>query len=207
MLKRSILVLFAMAIAAQASAKVVGTEWGLTAGVRYDIISFDKNTGLSLSPNITYNVGLHTSLVFLGLAIQPELNYGYTAIKVKTMVDGGKNTDTKVKAHDLEVPVLLSLRLLPVIRFNAGVVFNILNKATYERQNEVLMFGPIHPSVGYAAGISLCFGHKVLIDARFVGYFNKSLNEFNPFYPPIAERAVTFNMKSCSAGIKIGYLF
>ena len=204
MLKRSILLISAIAMALQASAKVVGTEWGLTAGVRYDNISFDKNTGkLSMSPNITYNVGLHASLVFLGVAIQPELNYGYTAIKVKTMVDGGKNIDTKVKAHDLEVPVLLSLRLLPVVRFNAGLVFNIMSKANYEYKDEILMFGPIHPSVGYAAGISLKVSKRLLIDARYTGYFRKTLNELsiNPKDP------YTFKLKSGSGGIKLGILF
>lgn len=204
MWKKYILAIFAFLAAIEANAKIAGTEWGVTAGVRYEKLSFDKTEGiLSMSPNITYNVGLHTSLVFLGIAIQPEINYGYTAIKVKSELNGGKNLDTTVKTHDLEVPVLLSLRFLPVVRFNAGLVFNIMNKANYEYKEEMMMFGPIHPSVGYAAGISLKIAKRLLIDARYTGYFRKTLNELsiNPKEP------YTFNLKSGSGGIKLGILF
>lgn len=204
MLKKSILSLLALVMAAQASAKIVGTEWGITAGVRYDNISFDKTTGaLSMSPDITYNVGLHTSLVFVGFAIQPELNYGYTAIKVKTAADGGNDTNTKVKAHDLEVPLLFSLRLLPVVRFNVGPVFNIMSKANYEHKDEMLMFGPIHPSIGYAAGISLKVVKRLLIDVRYMGYFSRTVNELNIN----SKTPYTFRVKSNAGGIKIGFLF
>ena len=203
MLKRSVTVIFALLAAAYANAKVIGTEWGLTAGVRYDRMAL-KNApaGLTLSSDITYNGGLHASFVFFGVAIQPEVNYGYTKLRVGAPSSLASAT-AHVKVHDVEIPLLLSLRFLPVVRFNVGPVFNIMSKANYEYGEEYLMFGPVHPSLGYAVGISLCIAKKLLIDARYTGYFSNTVNEisFGSADP------CTFNIRSSSGGIKIGYLF
>ena len=202
-MKRSILAILAIALSMHASAKALGTEWGLTAGVSYNKMSLKSAAaGLSLSPDITYNAGLHASLVILGVAIQPEINYGYTKLRVHTPTQS-VSTPAIVKAHELEVPVLLSLRFLPVIRFNVGPVFNIMSKANYQHNNENMLFGPVHPSMGYAVGFSLCIFKKLLIDARYTGYFKTTVNEINLG----STDPYTFNIRACSGGIKIGYLF
>lgn len=208
MLKKTLLAMFALAVAAQANAKVLGTEWGVTAGVRYNSESVKDAfkgsiNGLSLRSNLTYNVGIHASLAFMGIAIQPELNYGYTSMNLTVPQSGAADYTTTVKAHDIEVPVLLSLRFLPVVRFNVGPVFNIMSRATYKNAaGEKEMYGQLHPSCGYAAGLSLCLVKKLLIDARFVGYFNKTYHEL----PDVGVDS-GFKSKTYSVGLKLGYLF
>lgn len=195
MLKKSLLVIFALAAVLQACAKErFETEWGLTAGIRYNgMVLNGAPDGFSAKPNMTYNVGLHAGLAFDGIAVQPEINYGYTTLNVNY-----QGLDAKVKAHDVEIPVLLSLRFLPVVRFNVGPVFNIMSQANYDNGGDRVMYGGIHPSVGYAAGISLCIVNKLLIDARFVGYFKRADNQFE---------GLDFRTRGYSGGIKVGFLF
>lgn len=174
----------------------VSSEWGLTAGVRFNGRRvWNAPEGLSLTPAISYNVGLHASIGGAGVAVQPELNYGYTATKIRS----GNNTLATVKAHDLEVPVLASLRFLPVVRFNVGPVFNIMSSATYDSAGgDKTMFGGMVPTFGYIAGISVVPTRHLLIDLRFTGYIQRTSNQFE---------GKDFTTKPCSAGLKIGYLF
>ena len=208
MLKRTVLVIFALAVAMQASAKggIVKTEWGVTAGIRYNGMNAFSASNLSVKPDMTYNVGIHASLAFAGVAIQPELNYGYTEVKV-SYPSGGEMGSSVVTAHNLEVPLLLSLRMLPIVRFNLGPVFNIMSKTSYKNGNAKMMFGDIHPTFGYAVGVSVCVLKKLLIDARFVGYFEAPVNEFNYGNVNDPNDTTTFKTKLYSGGIKIGYLF
>ena len=202
MLKKSILIIFALAMTVQASAKggLISTEFGVTAGLRYNSLSL-KNApnAMTAKPGMTYNVGLHASVAVLGVAIQPELNYGYTSVKINAPQSA--LAETTVKAHDLEIPVLVSLRFLPIVRFNVGPVFNVMGKGNYkDASGTKVMFGGLHPSCGYAVGVSVALLHKLLIDARFVGYFkqNAHINNFE---------GLDLNTKTYSGGIKIGYLF
>lgn len=203
-MKKLLFLVFALATLMQVSAKGgFGTEWGLTAGIRYNGMSLKgAPDGFSVTPHMTYNVGIHASLAFAGIAVQPEINYGYTTLNATY-----QGFDAKIKAHDVEVPVLLSLRFLPIVRFNVGPVFNIMSKANYVNGNETLMYGGLRPSVGYAAGISLCFLKKLIIDARFVGYFKPAANEFNPYSPVVGDNAINFDTRGYSGGIKVGFLF
>lgn len=205
-LGKAAVIVAAVVFAARAEAKgiIVKSEWGISAGLRYNALSVKNGpAGLSMRPGLTYNAGLHAAIAFVGIGIQPELNYGYTTATL-TLTDASASK-VKVKAHDLEVPVLLSLRFLPVVRFNVGPVFNIMSSANYKVDGEKLLLGGLHPHIGYAVGLALGFG-KVVIDARFTGYFKRTDNEFNPA-PKVPDSMVPFKVKTCSGGLKIGFLF
>lgn len=209
MLKRSVLALLAISFALTAAAKGgnVSTEWGVTAGIRYNGISlYDVPSGFSVRPGITYNAGVQAGVIFGMVAVQPELNYGYTTLKV-LCPQSDDLPKTSVKCHEIEIPLLLSLHMLDYLRINAGPVFNIMSRTNYYSGEESMMYGNLHPTFGYAAGLTFCISGKFIIDARFTGYLNRTLNEFNPYTPGTSGDAITFRSKSWSGGIKIGYLF
>lgn len=197
--KKLLLAIAATAAAAQVCAKgSMTSEWGLTAGVRYNWRTmFTGQRQLSLTPAVSYNIGVQAGLCFGEVAVQPELNYGYTAAKARIGEKGGRTVS--VKAHDLEIPLLVSLRVLPVVRFNAGPVFNVLSTASYSGgEDGNAMFGALSPTFGYAAGVSAVPTGKLLIDIRFTGYFQRTLNQFEGY---------DFKTMPYSVGLKIGYLF
>lgn len=211
MLRKLLLLIFASAAIFQASAKDgkhnVSSDLGISFGIRSNKISAEGvPEGFSLKSKLTYEVGLNAAISFgRVLAIQPELNYGYTALDV-TSPDSGLASPTRVKAHDIEVPVLLSVDIVGIFRrdagcslnIEAGPVFNIMSKANYDSGDERVMFGGLHPSTGYAAGISTCLFNRLLVGVRYAGYFKKSVNQFE---------GIDFNIKTGSVGIQIGILF
>ena len=212
MLKRSLTVVFALVLCMQASAKFgrhgVSSDLGISVGVRCNNISVEgAPEGFSLKPKLTYEAGLNFSISFGRVfAIQPELSYGYTALDV-TCPGTELVSPTRVKAHDVEVPVLLSLDIVSIFTKNnsgfsfnieGGPVFNIMSKANYDIGDERVMFGGLHPSTGYAAGISTGLFNRLIVGVRYVGYFKQSVNQFE---------GIDFNTKTGSLGIQIGLLF
>ena len=204
MLKKSLLAVLALAAMLNARAKSdISMEWGVTAGARYSFLSPEGSSGgLSVQPGIGFDAGIHSSIVFTGVAIQPELNYAFTKLRIST---GPKGVSADIKGHDLEIPILVSLRLLPVVRFNAGPVFTIMSSARYAVRDESLQLGGLRPTFGYSAGISVRVLKKMLIDARYTGYFNRTVNEFNPSVA--ADGQYTFRLRNGWVGLKIGYIF
>lgn len=197
--KKLLLILAAALFAAQALAKGnISSEWGLTAGIRFNgRTSFNAPAGLSLTPALSYNIGLQAGIGNTEVAFQPELNYGYTATKIR--LNGEKAPAAAVKAHDIEIPLLVSLRMLPVVRFNAGPVFNVMSTASYDNaEGERAMLGGLQPTFGYAAGAAAVPTEKLLIEIRFTGYLQRAVNQYE---------GCDFKTKPYSVGIKIGYLF
>lgn len=197
--KKLLLILAAVLFTAQALAKGnISSEWGLTAGIRFNgRTAFNAPAGFSLTPALSYNIGLQAGIGNTEVAFQPELNYGYTATKIR--MNGEKAPAATVKAHDIEIPLLVSLRMLPVVRFNAGPVFNVMSTASYDNaEGERAMLGGLQPTFGYAAGVAAVPTEKLLIEIRFTGYLQRAVNQYE---------GCDFKTKPYSVGIKIGYLF
>lgn len=207
MIKRTAILVFALATALAAAAKGIdGVEWGVTASVRYNGLAAEgASDTFSLTPRIGYGAGIHAGLIFGEFAVQPELNYFYSTARAAKSFDKGKTAST-VKAHDVEIPILFSVRSLPVVRFNAGPLFTLMSSARYiDDKGEQAEFGGLRPTFGYAAGISLSPVRHLIIDLRFTGYFGRTVNEYNP--RQLQSGFDTFKVRTLSGGIKIGYLF
>lgn len=173
-------------------------EWGLTAAAYYNTINIAKvPSGITVKSPLSVGAGLHTALkIGRFFAIQPEVNYQNQTLKIG--VQGAKK-DVKVKGHSVDIPVLLSLRFANIVRINAGPVFTVMNNYFYPNAaEERVMFGGVRPTFGYSAGVAVVLLRRYMIDARYMGYFTTSLNNFE---------GAEFNSKLTSISLKIGFLF
>ena len=135
------------------------------------------------------------------LGVQPEIIYSYHKLNLE---NSKQNFSTDVKCNTLQIPLLFSLRL-PIVRFNIGPVFTVMDNPIYlDRKQERVMFGTVHPTVSYAAGVSLCLMERFLIDARVASGF-KAMENFISYDAKSAGETIkttTFN-----AQLKVGVLF
>ena len=76
----------------------------------------------------------------------------------------------KIKTNSIDIPLIFSLRALPMLRINVGPVFTVMNDCKYAEGNNEMFFGSMRPTVSYMLGLGLNFGHT-LIDFRYNGQF------------------------------------
>ena len=181
----------------------VRTEFGVVAGVDYPLYKFDMDqSAATMQGKMGFAAGIQMGLRITEMfAIQPEILYSYHKIDIE---NSKQNFSTEVKCNTLQIPLLISLRL-PVVRFNLGPVFTVMDNPVYlDRKSEKVMFGQIYPMVSYAAGVSTCLFEKLIIDARVSSGF-KAMENFISYDAKSAGETIkttTFN-----AQLKVGVLF
>ena len=124
------------------------------------------------------------------------VEWGVLAIKL-SHADYGT---LKIKTNSIDIPLIFSLRALPMLRINVGPVFTVMNDCKYAEGNNEMFFGSMRPTVSYMLGLGLNFGHT-LIDFRYNGQFDSK----KCYYP--TEEAVGFNMRSYSLALSVGFVF
>lgn len=205
-MRRCLLVVLAAVLlggVAQGGVPGVKTEFGVVAGVDHPVAKFDMaSSSATLKANTGFTVGVHMGLRIAGiLAIQPEVLYSYNKIALN---DEKRGFSTEIKCNTVQIPVLVSLRL-GLVRLNIGPVFNVVDNPTYlDRNSEKVLFGPLRPTLSYAAGVSVCLLQRLLIDARVSSGFKAMENCIS--YDAKSEgeyiKTTMFN-----AQLKVGVLF
>lgn len=205
-MKRTLFILIAAVLlcgVAQGGVPGVRTEFGVVAGVDHPVAKFDMaSSSATLKANTGFTVGVHMGLRIAGiLAIQPEVLYSYNKIALN---DEKRGFSTEIKCNTVQIPVLVSLRL-GLVRLNIGPVFNVVDNPTYlDRNSEKVLFGPLRPTLSYAAGVSVCLLQRLLIDARVSSGFKAMENCIS--YDAKSEgeyiKTTMFN-----AQLKVGVLF
>ncbi len=205
-MKRTLFILIAAVLlcgVAQGGVPGVRTEFGVVAGVDHPVAKFDMaSSSATLKANTGFTVGVHMGLRIAGiLAIQPEVLYSYNKIALN---DEKRGFSTDIKCNTVQIPVLVSLRL-GLVRLNIGPVFNVVDNPTYlDRNSEKVLFGPLRPTLSYAAGVSVCLLQRLLIDARVSSGFKAMENCIS--YDAKSEgeyiKTTMFN-----AQLKVGVLF
>lgn len=205
-MKRTLFILIAAMLlcgVAQGGVPGVRTEFGVVAGVDHPVAKFDMaSSSAMLKANTGFTVGVHMGLRIAGiLAIQPEVLYSYNKIALN---DEKRGFSTDIKCNTVQIPVLVSLRL-GLVRLNIGPVFNVVDNPTYlDRNSEKVLFGPLRPTLSYAAGVSVCLLQRLLIDARVSSGFKAM------------ENCISYDAKSegeyikttmINAQLKVGVLF
>ena len=143
-----------------------------------------------------WQAGLQIGLKFRYFSIGPEVLYVRQSIKL-SHADYGT---LKIKTNSIDIPLIFSLRALPMLRINVGPVFTVMNDCKYAEGNNEMFFGSMRPTVSYMLGLGLNFGHT-LIDFRYNGQFDSK----KCYYP--TEEAVGFNMRSYSLALSVGFVF
>lgn len=157
------------------SASRVHTEWGIGIGGVHTTIINHTATGLTLAPRIGFSGHLDMAVcIGRNFAIETEIGY-----------DGGSLTAARgderhrVKTRTVNIPVLLSLRMLNSrIQINGGPLFTVMSKADYTCDGEAMMFGPLYPTWNIAGGISIGLSRHLLIEARYIHGLKDNINQF-----------------------------
>ena len=85
----------------------------------------------------------------------------------------------KVKTTTVDIPLLLSLRVANKhLRFNAGPLFTVMNKAQYSVDGEVREFGNAYPTWNLMGSVAVCLGGHFQIETRYVHALKDTLNHF-----------------------------
>lgn len=185
-----IITALAVLIATNVSAQQLGVDWGITAGVNmadYKVKQVNQSTRWEDVRNeIGFQVGLMTSFNVWRLSIEPQLIY------VRNKVNLTENgVVSSIKGNSLDVPLLVSFRLLGPLRVMAGPVFTVLNDNTGLKD---VTLDNLRSTCSYAVGIEARFMEKVRVDLRYNGQFKEKVT---------AIGAVDVN----TFALNIGYFF
>ena len=147
-----------------------GLHFGLKGGADLHKIS---GTSFQDQYNVGYHAGVFAEINLPGkIGIQPEAYYSQVNPKVATGTAGiyGFNNVTKIKLSYLNFPILLNLRVAPMLSFQAGPQFGILinkDKSIAQNGKDAFKSG----DVGIAAGLQVNVT-KIKIYARYVAGLN-----------------------------------
>lgn len=171
------------------SVQAQGIEFGPKAGLSMNFNNFKdqiKNDNFSLKDEknrLGYQVGAWARVGLLGLYIQPEVLFSRSSSEV-TLADPQAALETviKTKYNRLDIPVLVGMRFLKLVRINAGPLF------TTQLSNDVKFTDPKGTfadikadvkkdlTVGLQAGAGLDIS-RLSLDVRYQTYFNKNLQD------------------------------
>ena len=202
----------------------VSTEFGLAAGALYNFMevvpvseNFVQNIAGPFGNKMSGNIGAVAALQFrinIGkcFGLQPEILYSYSTLKFSSQQ---YKNDIKVKCNLVQMPLLLSFRAA-MFRFNFGPVFTLTDNPTYQLVDKsdnsikTMPLGKLNPTVTYTAGISIKFGQRVLLDARWASQF-KDTAEPNQFIWSLDENeqpnAELFRIRNSTVQVRIGVVF
>lgn len=170
-------------------------EWGVLGGLNFSDYS-SKDKSFDVNNKLGFQAGISIAVNFGFLAIQPEILFARQTFKVGRADLG----DVKVKSNSIDVPLLLSVRVLKPLRINVGPVFTVMNDCKYKWGNDLIDFGRTRPTVGYTLGLGLVLGRNFLIDCRYNGQFTSKKTYYT-------EDAVRVDLKSYSVAVSVGYVF
>ncbi|MBQ2843179.1 MAG: porin family protein [Alistipes sp.] len=167
----SMLIVTALAVlcVSSATAQKLGVDWGVIAGLNmadYSVKQVDKTTQWDdVKNDLGWQVGLMASVNVGRLSIEPQLIYVRNKVE---LTEGGEKAS--IKGNSLDVPVLVSLRVLGPVRVMAGPVFTVLNDNSGLKDISVEQ---LRSTCSYAIGLEARVLNKLRIDVRYNGQFKK----------------------------------
>ena len=118
----------------------------------------DYTTNMSktdVKNKLGWQAGIVTAVNLGAFAIEPQILYVRQGLRIKP--EGAK--EINLKSNSIDVPVLVSLRLLRPFRFYAGPVFTVMNDCKQKSGGDLLDFGRVRPTMSYTVvRASNCWG-------------------------------------------------
>lgn len=153
----------------------VRMEWGFGAGASYTGLQHISTNVVELNPRMGLGVHFDMAVRFgKNFAIETEICYEGASIKAATPM-----TNHKVKTTTIDIPLLLSLRLVNSrVRISAGPLFTVMSRAEYTEGGELMFFGPAYPTWNVAAGIGVGITRNFILEARYIYGLKDSINQF-----------------------------
>lgn len=190
----SLLVISACAVRAQRPRLRV--EWGAMGGV--NIVDFSTSMDRTEIKNkLGWQAGIHMGLVFGAFALEPEILYVRQGLRIR---EAGRK-ELNLKSNSIDVPVLVSFRLLRPLRIFAGPVFTVMNDCKQKSGGDLLDFSRVRPTVSYTVGVGATLMRHLMLDLRYNGQFSGKKDIALPNGERIGK------LRSYNVAISLGYLF
>ena len=141
--------------------------------------------------------GIVTAVNLGAFAIEPQILYVRQGLRIKP--EGAK--EINLKSNSIDVPVLVSLRLLRPFRFYAGPVFTVMNDCKQKSGGDLLDFGRVRPTMSYTVGAGVKLLGHMLIDLRYNGQFKGKEDVVLP------DGSRLDKLRSYNVALSVGYLF
>ena len=114
-----------------------------------------------------WQAGIVTAVNLGAFAIEPQILYVRQGLRIRPEGSGELN----LKSNSIDVPVLVSLRLLNPVRIYAGPVFTVMNDCKRKDGGDLLDIGRVRPTMSYTVGAGVVLLRHLLIDVRYNGQF------------------------------------
>lgn len=190
------LLLALSACAVRAQGPRLKVEWGAMGGV--NIVDFSTSMdNTEIKNKLGWQAGIHMGLVFGAFAIEPEILYVRQGMRIRE--EGHK--EVNLKSNSIDVPVLVSFRLLRPVRIFAGPVFTVMNDCKQKSGGDLLDFARVRPTMSYSVGIGATIMRHLMIDLRYNGQFSGKKDV------PLPNGDKIGKLRSYNVAISLGYLF
>lgn len=190
------LLLVAMVMPAMAQRPRTRVEWGLVGGI--NVPDFTTNMDRTEIRNkCGWQAGIVTAVNLGAFAVEPQILYVRQGMRIRP-----EGTDElNLKSSSIDVPVLLSLRLLHPVRIYAGPVFTVMNDCKRKTGGDLIDFGRVRPTLSYTVGAGVVILRHLLIDLRYNGQFRSKHDVLLPDGRQLDQ------LRSYNVALSFGYLF
>ena len=175
---------------------IKGVEWGVLAGLNFPHFS-TSGPDFGIDNRLGWQAGLQIGLKFRYFTIGPEVLYVRQSIKL-SHADYGT---LKIKTNSIDIPLIFSLRALPMLRINVGPVFTVMNDCKQKSGGDLLDFGRVRPTMSYTVGAGVKLLGHMLIDLRYNGQFKSKKDVVLP------DGGKLDKLRTYNVALNFGYLF
>ena len=190
------LLLVAMVMPAMAQRPRTRVEWGLVGGI--NVPDFTTNMDRTEIRNkCGWQAGIVTAVNLGAFAVEPQILYVRQGMRIRP--EGTE--ELNLKSSSIDVPVLLSLRLLHPVRIYAGPVFTVMNDCKRKTGGDLIDFGRVRPTLSYTVGAGVVILRHLLVDLRYNGQFRSKHDVLLPDGRQLDQ------LRSYNVALSFGYLF
>ncbi len=167
-MKKLIFALFFVFLAMEGFAQNSG--FGIKAGLSSTEIDFKNKQIVPDGAQTGYHLGIYGRFGAAGFFVQPELLFTQTSGKFMINFPGQGDSDQyKANFNRLDIPVMVGLRMLKIVRLMAGPIASInINSELKDAGNTVNDVKFNNATFGYQAGVGLDIGN-LSVDAKYEG--------------------------------------
>ena len=171
-------------------------EWGVVGGI--NIPDYTTNmSGTDVKNKLGWQAGITTAVNLGAFAVEPQILYVRQGLRIRP--EGQK--EINLKSNSIDVPVLLSFRLLRPVRIYAGPVFTVMNDCKQKSGGDLLDFGRVRPTMSYTVGAGVKLLGHLLVDLRYNGQFKSKKDVVLP------DGGKLDKLRTYNVALNFGYLF
>lgn len=148
------------------------TGFGIKAGLSSTKVDFQRKEFMPQDSQTGYHLGVFGRIGAAGFFVQPELLFTQTSGKF-SISNNNQNKDYEATFNRLDIPVMVGMRFLKLLRFQAGPIASLnINSKLKEAGSTISDAEFKNATLGYQAGVGLDLGN-LSVDARYEGGLSK----------------------------------